>query len=110
MTNQTYTWTHKELDTEFNCTYEELKSIATTLKTDGDTLADLLTGYTSDEYADDAEDLAQQSEGDEAAALEYDADTYNRVRTYHLLMNVRSADEASVREFWLSDFKDTAEG
>ena len=105
----TYTWTHKELDTEFNCTFEELKGISEALNVDGETLADLLTGYTCDSYADDAEISAQDSEGDEDAALEYDPETYNRVRVYHLLMNVRYADEEDIRKYWLTDFKGTAE-
>ena len=66
----TYTWTHKELDTEFNCTFEELKGISEALNVDGETLADLLTGYTCDSYADDAEIAAQDSEGERGPATQ----------------------------------------
>ena len=105
----TYTWNHKETGTEFNCTFEELKATAEALNVGGEELADLLTGYTCDSYADDAEIAAQDSEGDEYAALEYDSETYNRVRAYHLLMNVRYTEEEDIRHYWLTDFKGTYE-
>ena len=106
----TYTWTHKELDTEFNCTFDQLKGISEALNVDGETLADLLTGYTCDSYADDVEQLAIDSEGDIDEALANDEETYMRTLVYHLLLNIKYTDIKDVYDNWVTDFQATAEG
>jgi len=73
-----------------------------------DELADILTGYNCDSYADATEELTNECDGDVIAALEFDEETYNRVRVYHRIMNGHLSDDVC-ETAWKDDFIATAE-
>ena len=103
-----YTWTHLEHDDALDVTTERLRAACNALGVYPDQLADMLTGYNCDSYADAAEELVEQSEGDIDEAIGYDEDTYNRCRVYHRIMNI-TLDDDTCEDCWLQDFKQTAE-
>ena len=102
-----YTWTHLETETTLDTTTEGLRASRSALGVDSDQLADLLTGYNCDSYADAAEELVEQSDGVPTEAIEYDPDTYDRCRAYHRILNLH-LDDATCEEYWLIDFTATA--
>ena len=63
-------------------------------------LADILTGYNCDSYADATEELICEADGNIQAAIEYDEETYNRVRAYHRILNGALSDE-DCEDAWL---------
>ena len=103
-----YTWTHLEHDTTLDTTTEGIRAACNALGVYPDQLADMLTGYNCDSYADAAEELVEDSEGNIDDAIEYDSDTYDRCRVYHRIMNI-TLDDATCEACWLQDFKQTAE-
>ena len=108
MTKVFYTFTHKDNDTCFQLTTEDLRLAQRALDIDDSDLADLLTGYNCDTYADAVEDLATSYETIEEA-LEFEAETYNRVLAYYRILNLHQPDEL-IQQGWLADWKATAEG
>ena len=108
MTKVFYTFTHKDNDTCFQLTTEDLRLAQRALDIDDSDLADLLTGYNCDSYADDVEDLATSYETVEEAQ-EYDMETYDRTFAYYRILNLHQADE-DILTGWLADYKATAEG
>lgn len=103
-----YTWTHLEHDATLEVSSEKLRSICDTLGVYPDQLADMLTGYNCDSYADAAEELVETSGGVPAEAIEYDSYMYDRCRVYHRIMNL-TLDDVTCEECWLQDFNLTAE-
>ncbi len=69
-------------------------------------LADMLTGYTCDSYADDCEDLINDSCED---LEDYDDETYCRCRVYHRILNISLSDE-DCEKFWMNDFQKSKKG
>ena len=103
-----YTWTHLEHETTLDTTTEGIRAACSALGVYPDQLADLLTGYNCDSYADAAEELVEESGGIPADAIDYDADTYDRCHVYHRIMNI-TLDDVTCEECWLQDFRQTAE-
>ena len=108
MTKVFYTFKHTDNDCVYQLTTEDLRLAQRALDLDDSDLADLLTGYNCDSYADAVEDLATSYETVEEAQ-EFDAETYDRVLAYYRILNLHQADEL-IQEGWLADWKATAEG
>ena len=106
---KTYTFTHLENGHEYTLTGEQIKVMAIILNDNGEVLADTLTGYNCDTYADAAEELALEYEGNTEEANEYDPETYQRVRAYHRLLNAIYANDEECEKRWVEDFQETAE-
>jgi len=103
----TYTFTHEDLGFTTELDQDKIVTLRNTLGISYDDLADLLTGYNCDTYADATEELANDSEGDVNEARDIDEDTYDRVRAYHRILNGNLSDD-QCEESWLEAFQATA--
>ena len=101
-----YTWTNLETDVEIVLTSEKMRGICDTLGIYPDQLADILTGYNCDSYADMAEEIATNCDGNATEALDYDKETYERCRAYHRIMNISLTDE-ECEICWIEDFEES---
>ena len=103
-----YIWKHLETDIQILMTSQDIEDAYNAIGIYPEQLADMLTGYNCDSYADDAEGLIDFCGGDVELAKEDDEDTYNRCRAYHRLLNP-TLDEETCEECWLKDFKRTSD-
>ena len=104
-----YTFTHLDTGNEISLTGEDIQVLAPIFG-NNEVLADILTGYNCDTYADAAEDLAVGCEGDADVAddPEYgDPETYQRVRAWHRLLNAAESCDEVVEKHWREDFHAT---
>ena len=102
----TYSFTHIETESVFELSLGQIFQVRETLGISYDDLADLLTGYNCDSYADAVEELATSC-NEVVDAIEYDEETYNRTRAYHRIMNGNQSDE-TCEESWLEAWEATA--
>jgi len=98
-----YNFTHLETESEVTLDTDKLSLIKDAIGVCYDELADMLTGYNCDSYADATEELVNECDGDMNEALEYDEETYNRVRAYHRIMNGHLSDDVC-ETAWKNDF------
>lgn len=90
---------HLTTEQEVTLSTDELTTIWAALDTDWCHLADILTGYNCDSYADAVKSLAYDYDGDIDALIEADPDAYYSVFAYFRVMNGNLSDTQCVDEF-----------
>lgn len=90
---------HLTTEQEVTLDTDTLSTLRAALDTDWCHLADILTGYNCDSYADAAESLAYDYDGDIDELIETDVDAYNSVFAYFRVMNGNLTDEQCVDAF-----------